>query len=155
MAKKPDNIIAKNKKAHHDYEILDKFEAGVVLVGCEAKSLRENNAQLTDSFCMVRKGECWINNLHIPPYEFGNIANVDSKRRRKLLLHKREIRYLSKKTEERGLSIVPLKMYYAKNGRVKIEIALARGKKLHDKRRSLKEKDMNREIQRTLKMRSR
>lgn len=155
MAKKEENIIAKNRHAYHDYEILDKYEAGIALKGAEAKSLRENHAQLTDAFCMVRNGECWLNNMHIPPYVYANIANPDPDRRRKLLLHKKEIRHLAEKSQEKGLSIVPLKLYYAKNGKVKVEIALARGKKLHDKRASLKEKQINRDIERALKMRNR
>lgn len=152
---KVDNIIAKNRHAFHDYEILEKFEAGIELVGCEVRSLRENNAQITDAFALVRRGEAWLSNLHIPPYKNGNINNVDSDRRRKLLLHKKEIRYLQQKTEEKGLTIVPLNIYFDKNGRVKVQIALARGKKLHDKRHSMKERDINREIQRELKWRSR
>lgn len=156
MKKKSDNkTIAKNRHAYHDYEIVEKFEAGIELVGCEVKSLQENNAQITDAFCLIRNGECWLNNLHIPPYSHGNIANVDSDRKRKLLLHKKEIRHLVQKTEEKGFAIIPLAMYYAKNGKVKVEIALARGKKLHDKRQSMKERDVNREIERALKMRSR
>ena len=158
MAKKKKdnpNTIAKNRHAFHDYEILENFEAGIELVGCEVKSLQENNAQITDAFCMIREAECWLNNLHIPPYSHGNIANPDPDRKRKLLLHKREIRHLAKKNEEKGLAIIPLKLYYAKNGKVKVEIALARGKKLHDKRQTMKERDVNREIQRELKMRSR
>ena len=153
--KEEENTIAKNRHASFDFDILEKFEAGIELVGCEVKSLQENNAQITDAFCMVRNGECWLNNLHIPPYSHGNIANPDPDRKRKLLLHKREIRHLAKKNEEKGLAIIPLKMYYAKNGKVKVEIALARGKKLHDKRQSMKERDVNREIQRAQKMRSR
>lgn len=155
MANKNENIIAKNKHAFHDYEILEKYEAGIVLVGCEAKSLRENNAQLTDAFCIIRHGECFVNNMRIPPYKYGNIMNPDPTRMRKLLLHKREIRILKKNIQEKGLAIVPLKLYYAKNGKVKLEIALARGKKLHDKRETIKKRDQMREVQRDLKYRSR
>lgn len=153
--KKTDKMIAQNRHAFHDYEILEKFEAGIELVGCEVKSLQENNAQLTDAFCMVRRGECFLNNLHIPPYSHGNLNNVDSDRKRKLLLHKKEIRHLQEKIEEKGLAVVPLKLYWGHGGKVKVEIALARGKKLHDKRQSMKERTIARDIERELKARSR
>lgn len=155
MAKHEEKTIAKNRKAFHDYEILETFEAGIELTGTEVRSLRENNAQLTDTFALVRNGEVWLSNLHIPPFSNGNIANTDPDRRRKLLLHKRQIRYLAEKTQEKGLAVVPLKLYFKDNGLVKTEIALARGKKLHDKRSSMKERDMKREIDRALKDRSR
>lgn len=150
-----ENKIAENRHASFDYEILEKFEAGIVLAGSEAKSLRENHAQITDSFCMVRNRECWLNNMHIPPYKYANIQNPDPDRKRKLLLHKKEIVHLQEKSQEKGLSIVPLAIYYANNGRVKVQIALCRGKKKHDKRAALKTKQVNREIERELKMRSR
>lgn len=146
-------IIAKNRRAHHDYEVLERFEAGIELTGTEVRSLRDNNAQLTDAFALVRGGEVWLNNLHIAPYENGNIANVDPDRKRKLLLHKKQIRYLAEKTQEKGLALVPLDLYFNDNGLVKVSIALARGKKLYDKRNSMKERDMKREIERTLKSR--
>ena len=145
--------IAKNRKAFHDYEILETFEAGIELTGTEVRSLRDNNCQLTDTFAFIRNGEAWLNNLHIAPFANGNIANVDPDRRRKLLLHKKQIRYLAEKTQEKGLSIVPLKMYFNDRNLVKVEIALARGKKLYDKRNSMKERDMKREIERSLKAR--
>lgn len=145
--------IAKNRKAFHDYEIIETFEAGIELNGCEVRSLRDNNAQLTDTFALIRDGQAWLNNLHIAPYENGNIANDDPDRKRKLLLHKKQIRYLAEKTQEKGLSIVPLKMYFNERNLVKVEIALARGKKLYDKRNALKEKDLNREIARSMKAR--
>ena len=147
--------IARNRKAFHDYEILEKFEAGIELTGTEVRSLRDNNCQLTDTFALVRNGEVWLSNLHISPYENGNIANVDPDRRRKLLLHKNEIRYLAQKTQEKGLALVPLDMYFNDNGLVKVTLALARGKKLYDKRNSMKERDTAREIDRALKARSR
>lgn len=155
MAKKGEHTIAKNRRAFHDYEILETFEAGIELTGTEVRSLRDNNAQLTDAFALVRQGEAWLNNLHIAPFENGNIANVDPDRRRKLLLHKKQIRYLAEKTQEKGLAIVPLKMYFNDRNLVKVEIALARGKKLYDKRNSMKERDVKREIDRALKDRSR
>lgn len=155
MGKREEKIIAKNRRAFHDYNILETFEAGIELTGTEVRSLRDNNAQLTDAFALIRGGEAWLNNLHIAPFQNGNIANVDPDRRRKLLLHKRQIRYLAEKTQEKGLAVVPLKMYFNDRNLVKVEIALARGKKLYDKRTSLKERDVKREIDRALKERSR
>ena len=155
MTKRDDTTIAKNRRAFHDYEILETFEAGIQLTGTEVRSLRDNNAQLTDAFALVRNGEVWLSNFHISPFANGNIANVDPDRRRKLLLHKKQIRYLSEKTQEKGLAVVPLKLYVNKHGLVKVEIALAGGKKLHDKRRSMRERDVKREIDRALKDRMR
>ncbi len=143
--------IARNRRAFHDYEILETFEAGIELTGCEVRSLRENNCQLTDCFALIRGGEVWLNNVHIAPYSHGNIANVEPDRRRKLLLHKKQIRYLSSKVSQKGLTLVPLKMYFKDNGLVKVELALARGKKLYDKRASMKERDTKRDIDRALK----
>jgi SsrA-binding protein len=148
-------LIAKNRRAFHDYEILETFEAGIELTGTEVCSLRESNCQLTESFALVRHGEVWLNGMHIAPYSHGNLANVDPDRRRKLLLHRKQIRYLQEKTREKGMAIVPLSVYFAPNGLVKVEIAIARGKKLYDKRASMAERDTKREIERTMKMRSR
>lgn len=155
MSKKPENgkTIAKNRRAFHDYEILETFEAGIELTGTEVRSLRDNNAQLTDAFALVRDGQLWLNNLHIAPFLQGNIANPDPDRRRKLLMHKKQIRYLAEKTQEKGLAVVPLKMYFNDRNLVKVEVALARGKKLYDKRNSMKERDTKREIERALKAR--
>ncbi len=150
---KNERTIAKNRKAFHDYEILETFEAGIELTGTEVRSLRDNNCQLTDTFALIRDGQAWLNNLHIAPFANGNIANVDPDRKRRLLLHKKQIRYLAEKTQEKGLSIVPLKIYFNDRNLVKAEIALARGKKLYDKRNSMKERDVQREIARTLKER--
>lgn len=155
MGKREEKTIAKNRRAFHDYEILETFEAGIELTGTEVRSLRDNNAQLTDAFALIRGGQAWLNNLHIAPFQHGNIANVDPDRRRKLLLHKKQIRYLAEKTQEKGLAVVPLKLYFNDRNLVKVEIALARGKKLYDKRTSLKERDVKREIDRALKDRSR
>ena len=151
MSKHENNerTIAKNRKAFHDYEILETFEAGIELTGTEVRSLRDNNCQLTDTFALIRDGQAWLNNLHIAPFTNGNIANVDPDRKRRLLLHKKQIRYLAEKTQEKGLSIVPLKIYFNDRNLVKVEIALARGKKLY----SMKERDVQREIARTLKER--
>ena len=153
MATGKDKPIAKNRKARHDYEILETFEAGIELTGTEVRSLRENNCQLTDTFALVRGGEVWLSNLHIAPFSNGNIANVDPDRRRKLLLHRKQIRYLAQKTQEKGLALVPLDIYFNDNGLVKVGLALARGKKLYDKRNSMKERDMKRDVERALKAR--
>lgn len=153
--KESGKTIAKNRRAFHDYEILETFEAGIELTGTEVRSLRDNNAQLTDAFALIRNGEAWLNNLHIPPFLQGNLANPDPDRKRKLLLHKKQIRYLAEKTQEKGLAVVPLKIYFNDRNLVKVEIALARGKKLYDKRTSLKERDVKREIDRALKARNR
>ncbi len=153
--KEQGKVIAKNRRAFHDYDILETFEAGIELTGTEVRSLRDNNAQLTDAFALIRGGEAWLNNLHIPPFLNGNLANPDPDRKRKLLLHKKQIRYLAEKTQEKGLAVVPLKIYFNDRNLVKVEIALARGKKLYDKRTSLKERDVKREIDRALKARSR
>lgn len=155
MKKKEDKTIAKNRRALHEYEVLETFEAGIELTGCEVRSLRENNCQLTDCFALIRNGEVWLNNVHISPFAQGNINNGDPDRKRKLLLHKRQIRYLAEKVSEKGLALVPLKMYFNANGLVKVELALARGKKLYDKRASMKERDVKREIDRALKERVR
>ena len=153
MPKREEKLIAKNRRALHDYEILETYEAGIELTGTEVRSLRDNNCQLTDAFALVRNGEVWLSNLHIAPFSNGNIANVDPDRRRKLLLHKKQIRYLAQKTQEKGLALVPLDMYFNDNGLVKVELALARGKKLYDKRNSMKERDMKRDVERALKAR--
>ena len=153
--KNEETIIAKNKRAFHEYEVLDRFEAGIELKGTEVRSLRDNNCQLTDAFIMIRNGEAWLHNLHISPFANGNINNVDSDRKRKLLLHKKEIRQLHEAVKEKGMAVVPLKMYFAKNALVKVEIAVARGKKLYDKRASMAARDSRREIERALKDRSR
>jgi SsrA-binding protein len=142
--------IATNKKAYHDYFIDETFEAGIELTGTEVKSLRQNKASLRDSFAVVRKGEVFLHNLHISAYSHGNRANVDSTRARKLLLHKKEIRYLAGKTAEKGATLVPLKLYFNPSNLVKVEIGLARGKKLHDKRASIADRDHKRDVERAL-----
>lgn len=153
--KQEKKIIAKNKKAFHEYEVLDRYEAGLVLTGTEVRSLRENSCQMTDCFALVRKGEVWLHNVHISPFAQGNINNPDPNRKRKLLLHKREIQELNEATREKGMAIVPLNIYFAKNSLVKVEIAIARGKKLYDKRATMAARDSRREVERTLKERSR
>jgi SsrA-binding protein len=149
-----EKLICNNKKAYHDYSIEEKFEAGMVLQGTEVKSLRQGKANLNDSFAMVRNGEAFLHNLHISPYDFGNRSNHDPDRMRKLLLHKKEIVKLFSRIREQGYSLVPLRLYF-KNGMVKVEMGLAKGKKLHDKREDMKEKDMRRDVAQALKERNR
>lgn len=153
--KRETKLIAKNRKAFYEYEIMERYEAGIELTGTEVRSLRENHCQLTDCFALVRGGEVWLHNVHIPPYANGNIANPDPDRRRKLLLHKKEIRELEEKTQEKGMALVPTKIYFNENSLVKVELAVARGKKLYDKRASMAERDSRRDVQRALKQRSR
>ena len=155
MNKKGSTLIARNRRALHEYEIMETYEAGIQLTGTEVRSLRENNCQLTDCYALVRNGEVWLHNVHIAPYRHGGWDNVDPDRKRKLLLHKREIRTLDQKTKERGFALVPLSMYFSDNSLVKVELALARGKKLHDKRQSMAERNAKRDIERALKERSR
>ena len=144
--------IARNKRARHDYEILETWEAGLVLTGTEVKSLRDGRAQVTDAYAIVKDGEVWLLNAHIAPYDKGNIWNHDPVRTRKLLLHQKEIRRLIGAVERKGLTLVALEMYF-KNGRAKVRVGLARGKKLHDKRADLKERDDAREMARALRAR--
>ena len=153
--KRDKKLIAQNRRALHEYEILERYEAGIQLTGTEVRSLRENNCQLTDCFVLIRHGEAWLHNVHIAPYAQGNIANVDPDRKRKLLLHRKEIRLLEQKVREKGMALVPTQMYFKENSLVKVEIAVARGKKVYDKRQSIAARDQKREIQRALKERSR
>lgn len=149
-----ERTIAVNKKAFHDYEVVETFEAGIALTGTEVKSLRENKASLRDAFATIRGGEVWLHNVHIAPYSHGNRSNPDPDRTRKLLLHRNEIRYLIGKTKEKGLTLVPLKLYFSPAGLVKVELALARGKRLHDKRDAIAEREHKREVERALKDRT-
>jgi SsrA-binding protein len=151
MAKKQssEKIIAQNKTARLNYFIDDTYEAGIVLVGTEVKALREGKANLKDSYAQVKDGEVFVHEMHISPYSFGNRSNHDPLRVRKLLLHKGEIKRLYGKSREKGLAVIPLKLYF-KNGKVKIEIGVGRGKRLYDKRESLKVKMDRREIERSL-----
>lgn len=153
--KKSDRQIAKNRTAYHEYAIDEVIECGIVLTGTEVRSLRENHCQITDSFALIRSGEVWLNNMHIPHYSFGHQSNVDPDRKRKLLLHKKEIRYLIGKTKEKGYALVPLTLYFDDNNRVKLSLGLGKGKKLHDKRADMAKRDANREIQRALKAKNR
>ena len=156
MRGKPQNkTIARNKAARHAYFIDETLEAGIVLTGTEARGLRERSCNLTDSFCLVRGGEVWLNGVHIHPYSHGGVWNVDPDRRRKLLLHRRQIDYLDGKLRTKGMALVPLEMYFDDHNRVKVLIGLGRGKKLYDKRADMAKRDTEREIQRALKERSR
>ncbi len=142
-------VIITNRKARHEYHIDEVYEAGIALKGTEVKSLRLGSANLQDSYAFVRAGEVFLEGMHISPYEFGNQFNHEPKRERKLLLNKREIRKLIGKTKEKGFTLVPLSVYF-KNGKAKIELALARGKKSYDKRKAIAERDMKREQEREL-----
>lgn len=148
--KKPDRtIVATNRKARHNYSILDTFEAGVVLQGTEVKSLREGHASLADAFATVDDGEIWLRNLHIPEYHHGTWTNHAPRRNRKLLLHRRQIDTLVGKIRDGNLTLVPLSLYFTE-GKVKVELALARGKQAHDKRQDLARRDAQREVIREL-----
>lgn len=149
-----EKLICNNKKAHHDYIIEQKFEAGMVLTGTEVKSLRQGKANLNDAFAQIKAEEAFLNNLHISPYAFGNRENHDPDRMRKLLLHKKEIIKLFSNIREQGYTVIPLRLYF-KNGLVKVELGLAKGKKLYDKREDLKLKDHQRDMAQALKGRSR
>lgn len=148
-------MVAQNRKAHHDYHIGDRFEAGLVLTGTEVKSLREGRASLVDAFATVDDGEVWLRNAHIPEYAFGTWRKSHTARRtRKLLLHKKEIAKLDKETANSGRTIVPLAIYFS-DGYAKVELAVATGKKDWDKRQSIAERDANREAERALAVRNR
>ncbi|ADI09652.1 SsrA-binding protein [Streptomyces bingchenggensis BCW-1] len=142
-------LIAQNKKARHDYHILDTYEAGLVLTGTEVKSLRQGRASLVDGFAQLDGGEAWLHNVHIPEYSQGTWTNHSARRKRKMLLHRAEIDKLIVKTQETGHTLVPLALYF-KDGRAKVEIALAKGKKEYDKRQTLREKQDRRESDRAI-----
>jgi len=151
MKQKGDGVIAINKEASHRYEIIEKYEAGIVLEGSEVKSLRNRqNVSFKDSFVRIKDGEAWLYNLYIAPYKFSTVKPPDPLRTRKLLLHKREIWRLLGKMQEKGYTLIPTKLYF-KNGKVKVEIALAKGKKLYDRRREIKEKELRRQLEREFK----
>ena len=142
-------VVAKNRKARHEFEVLDTYEAGLVLRGPEVKSLRDGSMSFQDCFARVESAEVWLYNLHINPYEAATTANEDPMRRRKLLLHRQEIRKLIGSVEEKGLTLVPLSLYF-RNGVAKVELALAKGRKLYDKREKLKKQTQEREAQRAM-----
>ena len=149
MAGEGVRVIARNRKARHEYEILEEFEAGIVLRGAEVKSLREGKASFADSFARVERGEMWLHNLHIPPYEPARIDAPDPTRARKLLLHRRELARLAASTAERGLTLIPLDLHF-RRGYAKVQLALARGKRQYDRREELKRKVMRREVERAM-----
>lgn len=146
--------VTSNKKAWHDYFVDEKYEAGIELHGTEVKSIRLGQINLKDAYCSFKDGELFVVGMHISPYEKGNIFNKDSMRKRRLLMHKKEILSLFGKTKQDGYTLIPLSVYF-RNSRVKVEIGLCRGKKLHDKRDSIAKRDANREIDRVMKSRNR
>ncbi len=145
-----DKVITTNRKAFHDYAVIESLEAGLQLKGTEVKSIRAGGASLSDSFAKLENGEALLYNMHIPPYEFGNIYNSDPLRPRKLLLHKRQINKLALEVSTKHIALIPLKLYF-KNGIVKVELALAKGKRQYDKRESIRRRESDRELKRTLK----
>jgi SsrA-binding protein len=146
--------LASNRKAYHDYSILEKFEAGIELFGTEVKSIRQGNLNLKDSYCTVKDGELFVRGMHVSPYEKGNIFNRDPLRARRLLMHRREIMRLYDRVRQDGLALVPLSVYF-RDSLVKVELGLAKGKKLYDKRDSAAERDAGREMERSMKSRGR
>ncbi len=154
--KKKDNgleTVARNKKAYHDYFVLESFEAGIELFGTEVKSVRQGKVNLKDAWCSIEKGEIYVNGMHISPYEFGNIFNRDPMRKRRLLMHKREINRLYGTLKQQGLTLIPLSAYFNR-GRLKIQVGLCKGKKNYDKRESIARKDAEREAARELRCRN-
>lgn len=149
-----EKLIAENRRARHEYHLLERHEAGLVLTGSEVKSLRDGHAQLQRAFADIRDGELWLVGAHIAPYEQAGIASHDPDRDRKLLLHRREIDSLKGKILERGFTLIPTRLYF-KNGRAKVELALAKGKDVRDRRREISKRDADRQIERALKQRSR
>ena len=147
--------ISRNRTARHDYEIGETWEAGIELTGTEVKSIRERPCQITDSFCIVRGGELFLVGVHIHPYSHGGVWNVDPDRRRRLLMHRRQIDLIDQRLRTKGSSLVPLELYFDERNRVKLRVGLGKGKKLYDKRADMARRDANREIQRALKERSR
>jgi SsrA-binding protein len=153
-AAEPRKLIAENRKARHDYHVLEVFETGVVLLGTEVKAIREGRVNLRDSYARFDKGEIWLLNLHISPYSHRGYAEHAEKRQRKLLLHRHEIQKLTGKVAEKGLTLVPLEMYF-KDGRVKVALALAKGKQEHDKRETIRRREIDRETRAAVKSRQR
>ena len=144
-------VVATNRKAYHDYFIEERLEAGVMLRGTEVKSLRDGRVNLQDSYASVDNGEVFLHHCHISPYSHGNIMNHDPLRARKLLLHRKEINKLIGKTQQKGLTLIPLRIYFSKQGRAKVELALAKGKKQYDRRESIKAREAGREVERAIK----
>lgn len=146
-------VLAKNREAYHEYFVIEEFEAGISLAGTEVKSIRQGKMSLKDAWCGVKDGELWVRQMHISPYEQGNVFNKDPLRPRKLLMHKRQIQYLYGKVKQDGYAIIPLQVYL-RNARVKLKIALCKGKKLYDKRDDMAKKDAKRQIERAMKERN-
>lgn len=144
-------VQIKNKRAEFDYVVLDRYTAGLVLTGTEVKSIRAGKASLVDTFCYIYNGEVWVKNMYVAEYDFGSYNNHNTRRERKLLLQKKEIRQLQEETKAPGFTLVPLKLFFDENGRVKMQLGLCRGKKEYDKRQSLREKDDRREMDRAMK----
>ena len=144
-------VQIKNKRAEFDYEVLDRYTAGLVLTGTEVKSIRAGKASLVDTFCYIYNGEVWVKNMYVAEYDFGSYNNHNTRRERKLLLQKKEIRQLQEETKAPGFTLVPLKLFFDENGRVKMQLGLCRGKKEYDKRQSLREIDDRREMDRAMK----
>jgi SsrA-binding protein len=156
MAKETEDqgkVVATNRKAYHDYFIEEKFEAGIVLKGTEVKSLRDRRVNLQDSYADVKEGEVFLHHCHISPYSHGNMMNHDPIRTRKLLLHRKEINKLLGRTQQKGLTLIPLRIYFSERGQVKVELGLAKGKKQHDRRESIKAREAGREVERAIKER--
>ncbi len=156
MGKEKDSFekaVVTNRKAYHDYFIEEKFEAGIMLQGTEVKSLRDGRVNLQDSYANVREGQIFLHHCHISPYSHGNLSNHEPLRTRKLLLHRKEINKLLVKTQQQGLTIIPLRIYFSKRGLAKVEIGLAKGKKQHDRRESDKTREASREVERAMKER--
>jgi SsrA-binding protein len=152
MAKeRAEKVVATNRKAFHDYHVEERLEAGIVLKGTEVKSLREGQVNLKDSYASVDHGELVLHHCHISPYSHGNIMNHDPVRPRKLLLHRKEINKLLGKTQQKGLTLVPLRIYFSPRGLAKVELALAKGKKLYDRREAIKAREVGREVERAIK----
>ena len=151
---KAQRLIADNRKAFHDYHVLDSWEAGVALLGTEVKAIREGSVNLRDSYARLENGEVWLMNLHISPYSHTGYAHHDERRQRKLLLHKHEIMKLAGKVQEKGLTLVPLQMYF-KGGRLKVAVGLVKGKQEHDKRETIRKREIDRETRAAIKSRSR
>jgi len=148
-----EKVVATNRKAYHEYFIEEKFEAGIMLQGTEVKSLRDGRVNLQDSYASVKDGEAFLHHCHISPYSHGNLMNHEPLRVRKLLLHKKEINKLLGKTQQKGLTLIPLRIYFSKRGHAKVELGLAKGKKLYDRRASIKSREAGREVERAIKER--
>jgi len=152
MAKdREEKVVVTNRRAHHDYHIEEKLEAGLVLKGTEVKSLREGRVSLQDSYATVEQGEVTLHHCHVSPYSHGNIMNHDPLRPRKLLLHRKQISRLLGQTQQKGLTLIPLRIYFTPRGHAKVELALARGKKQYDRREAIKEREAGREVERAMK----